>query len=121
MGLSEFTTIIISCTFVLEQTNAQEDRESPAFPPCRYYHPDLKDLSDETRKIQVVLSISNLKCQLNFTLPTLAPLAMNNDQSLIPSSISGHGYKVGPVCVSLCVCVCQLVSALTAQPFELRT
>ncbi len=42
---------------------------------------------------------------------------------IIPSRVSGRGYKIGPVCVcvSVCVCVCQLVSALTAEPFDLRT
>ncbi len=35
----------------------------------------------------------------------------------IPSRVRGRGYKIGPVCV----CVCPSVSALTAEPFELRS
>ncbi len=35
---------------------------------------------------------------------------------IIPSRVSGRGYKIGPVCV----CVCQLVSTLTAELFDLR-
>ncbi len=36
---------------------------------------------------------------------------------VIPSRISGRNYKIGPVCL----CVCLLVSALTTGPFKLRT
>ncbi len=38
---------------------------------------------------------------------------------LIPSRAGGRRYKIGPV--SVCVCVCQLVSALTAEPFDIQT
>ena len=34
-----------------------------------------------------------------------------------PSRVSCRGYKIGPVCVSVCL----LVSALTVEPFELQT
>ncbi len=34
---------------------------------------------------------------------------------IFPSRVSGRGYKIGPVCL----CVCQLVSSLTAEPFNL--
>ncbi len=40
---------------------------------------------------------------------------------LIPSRVSGRGYKIGPVCLSVCVCVCASVSSLTAEPFDVRT
>ncbi len=39
--------------------------------------------------------------------------------NIFPSRVSGRGYKIGPVCV--CVCVCPSVSALTDEPFEIRT
>ncbi len=28
--------------------------------------------------------------------------------SIFPSRVSGRGYKIGPVCLSVCVCVCRL-------------
>ncbi len=35
----------------------------------------------------------------------------------IPSRVSGRGYKIGPVCLSVCL----LVSSLTAEPFDVWT
>ena len=37
-------------------------------------------------------------------------------QTIIPSRVSSRGYKIGPVCVSVCVSV----NALTAEPFDIR-
>ena len=42
-------------------------------------------------------------------------------ESLFPSDISGRGYNIGPVCVYVCLSVSLSVSALTAEPFDLRT
>ncbi len=39
----------------------------------------------------------------------------------IPSRVSGRGYKIGPVCLCVRPCVCLLVSALTAEPFDIQT
>ncbi len=38
-------------------------------------------------------------------------------EDIFPSLVSGRGYKISPVCL----CVCLLVSALTAEPFDIRT
>ncbi len=40
---------------------------------------------------------------------------------VFPSRVSGRGYKIGPVCVCVSVSVCLLVSALTAEPFDIQT
>ncbi len=40
---------------------------------------------------------------------------------LIPSRVSGRGYKIGPVCLCVCVSVCHLVGALTAELFDVQT
>ncbi len=40
---------------------------------------------------------------------------------VVPSRVSGRGYKIGPVCLSVCPSVCQLFSALTGEPFDVRT
>ncbi len=39
---------------------------------------------------------------------------------VIPSRVSGRGYKIGPVCLCVCACVCLSVSALTLEPFKPR-
>ena len=39
----------------------------------------------------------------------------------IPSRVSGRGYKIGPVCVRVCVHVRLLVSALTDEPIAVQT
>ena len=38
---------------------------------------------------------------------------------LITSRVSGRGYRNGAVCVSVCLCVCQLVSTLTAERIDI--
>ena len=53
-----------------------------------------------------------------FQLNSATPIASAN---FIPSRVSGRGYKIGPVCLFICLFVCPSVSALTAEPFELRT
>ncbi len=39
---------------------------------------------------------------------------------MIPSRVSGRGYKIGPVRLCVCVCVCSSVSTLMAEPFDIR-
>ena len=41
--------------------------------------------------------------------------------TFIPSRVSGRGYKIGPFCVSVYLCDCQLVNALTAELFDVGT
>ncbi len=45
------------------------------------------------------------------------PTILSQNEQFIPSRVSGRGYKIGPVCPSVCVCL--LVSSLTAEPFGL--
>ncbi len=42
---------------------------------------------------------------------------------IFPSRVSGRGYQIGAICLSVCrcVCVCASVSSLTSEPFDLRT
>ncbi len=41
--------------------------------------------------------------------------------TIVPSRVSGRGYKIGPVCVSVRLSVCLSVTTLTAEPFDAVT
>ncbi len=44
-----------------------------------------------------------------------------NLHNVFTSRVSGRGYNIGPVCPSVCLCVCLSFSSLTPELFDVRT